>query len=150
MARFIECIIDGERSKIPDAFYRISIKLIIMNENGQILILKSTENDKYELPGGGLDWGEDHETTARRELKEELDLDLVKLEGKPVAEELSRHRSGYHALKIYYRCAYDGEPADTEPHKIKFQWVDLSAFKNTAFQTDEIAILKHIEAIWPQ
>jgi len=59
--------------KYPDTFYRVSVKALIRNDSGEILVVKEHQ-DKWELPGGGLDHGESIHDCLGRELKEELNI----------------------------------------------------------------------------
>jgi 8-oxo-dGTP diphosphatase len=56
-----------------NCFYRVSIKALIRNERGEILMV-SENNGDFSLPGGGLDYGESARECLRRELHEELAL----------------------------------------------------------------------------
>lgn len=64
----------------PNTFYRVSVKALIKNTKGHILVVKENQ-DTWSLPGGGLDHGEMPEDGVRRELKEELDIDDAKVKG---------------------------------------------------------------------
>lgn len=55
----------------PNTFYRVSVKALITNKKGEILVVKENQ-DTWSLPGGGLDHGEDPQAGVLRELKEEL------------------------------------------------------------------------------
>lgn len=57
--------------KYPNTFYRVAVKALIKNAKGEILVVKEN-SDKWDLPGGGLNHGEEPEAGIRRELKEEL------------------------------------------------------------------------------
>lgn len=59
---------------IPNTFYRVSVKALIKNSDGEILVLKENQ-DTWSLPGGGLDHGEDPIAGLKRELKEELGIE---------------------------------------------------------------------------
>ena len=60
-------------SKYPNTFYRVSIKAIIRNGKNEVLVIKEHQ-DKWELPGGGLDHGEAPHDCLRREFAEELGI----------------------------------------------------------------------------
>ena len=60
-----------EHNKYPNTFYRVSAKAIIRNDKGKVLVVKEHQ-DKWELPGGGLDHGENIHDCFKRELFEEL------------------------------------------------------------------------------
>lgn len=56
---------------------------IITNENNEVLFAHRNDRDVWNLPGGGLEKGEDPWDTVVREVKEEtgLDVEVVKLLG---------------------------------------------------------------------
>lgn len=56
--------------KYPQAMYRVSLKAIIRNEKGEVLVVRE-DGDDWSLPGGGVDHGEDVMTALKRELYEE-------------------------------------------------------------------------------
>ncbi|MCY1362512.1 RNA pyrophosphohydrolase [compost metagenome] len=56
--------------KYPDAFYRVSLKAIIRNDAGDVLVVKEN-GSKWTLPGGGMDHGETAHDALKRELYEE-------------------------------------------------------------------------------
>ena len=62
-----------QQGKYPNTFYRVSIKALIKNDRGEVLVVKEHQ-DKWELPGGGLDQGETIHDCLKRELKEELNV----------------------------------------------------------------------------
>lgn len=54
-------------------FYRMSSHAVILNEQGQVLLLKANYADHaWGLPGGGLDMGETIHQALVRECQEEL------------------------------------------------------------------------------
>jgi len=62
----------------PNTFYRVSVKALVKDEKGRILVIKENQ-DTWSLPGGGLDHGEDATDGVKRELKEELGIDDAKI-----------------------------------------------------------------------
>ena len=61
-------------SRKNDYLYRLSIKALIQNENGEVLVVKETGRSWWDLPGGGMDHEESIKAAIARELKEEVNL----------------------------------------------------------------------------
>lgn len=55
-----------------DSLYRISLKCLITNDSGEVLVVKEVNRDAWDLPGGGIDYDEDITTAVGRELYEEV------------------------------------------------------------------------------
>ena len=66
--------LDDRISHIP--FIQTGAAIIIRNENGEILLQERTDRDKWGLPGGCQDLGEDLRITAVREAFEETGIKL--------------------------------------------------------------------------
>lgn len=58
-----------------DYLYRISLKGLIRNEKGEVLVVKETGRTWWDLPGGGMDHHEQIKVALARELKEEVNLE---------------------------------------------------------------------------
>lgn len=57
-----------------DYLYRISIKGMVRNRSGEVLVVKESGRDYWDLPGGGMDHRENIQTAVAREMKEEVNL----------------------------------------------------------------------------
>ena len=59
----------------PDSFYRVTVKGLMVKD-GKLLLLKESNNlsGQWELPGGGLDFGEDIHSALKREIEEEAGI----------------------------------------------------------------------------
>lgn len=66
--------LDDRISHIP--FIQTGAAIIIRNKNGEILLQERTDRDKWGLPGGCQDLGEDLRVTAVREAFEETGITL--------------------------------------------------------------------------
>lgn len=55
-----------------DYLYRVSLKSVIFNDAGEVLVVKETGRDWWDLPGGGMDHGESVKEGLVRELYEEV------------------------------------------------------------------------------
>jgi len=54
-----------------------SVVAIVQREDGRILMIHKTDNDKWALPGGGHEPGESISQTVEREVKEETGYDVT-------------------------------------------------------------------------
>ena len=66
--------LDERINHIP--FIQTGSAIIIRNENGEILLQERTDRNKWGLPGGCQELGEDLKTTAVREAYEETGITL--------------------------------------------------------------------------
>ena len=68
-------IIDqSELGRKTDYLYRVSIKGLIRDTNGQVLVVKETGRTWWDLPGGGMDHDESIKSALAREMHEEVGL----------------------------------------------------------------------------
>jgi len=52
-----------------------SANVIVVNDLGEILMIRRTDNDNWAVPGGAMDLGESITDTAARETREETGID---------------------------------------------------------------------------
>ena len=62
----------SQQSQYPSTFYRVSLKAVIRDDQGRVLVNKEGSMDTWSLPGGGWDHGETEHEAIARELYEEL------------------------------------------------------------------------------
>ena len=65
---------DTPSTRHTDFLYRISLKCLIRNDKGEVLVVKESGRDYWDLPGGGMDHGESIIAAIAREMKEEVNL----------------------------------------------------------------------------
>jgi 8-oxo-dGTP pyrophosphatase MutT (NUDIX family) len=70
------------------------VKCIVRDERGRVLFVRHTYGDPgaWDLPGGGLRRGEAPEVCVRREMREELGIDLADLRLAGRAEVAGHHK----------------------------------------------------------
>ena len=90
-----------QQNDIPACFYRISIKALILDDEKRFLLAKES-NGKWELPGGGLDFGEKPQICIIREIKEEMGLDVTFVDDSPSYFLTSQKENGRWFSNIIY------------------------------------------------
>jgi 8-oxo-dGTP pyrophosphatase MutT (NUDIX family) len=115
--------------------YQVSLKLLLKNDKGEILILKAKEGDisegYYDLPGGRIDKDEFDKgfaDIARREVVEELgQVDIL---FKPVPVAVSRNfsnRTGNRILHIFFEAEYRGGEIRISDEHSSYSWINLDS-----------------------
>lgn len=92
-----------------------SAGVIIINNEGKVLLQQRTDNEKWGLPGGSIELGESFEEAASREAYEEVNLKVNNLElfnvysGKECHNIYPNGHEIYNASAIYVTNDYEGE-----------------------------------------
>ena len=117
---------------------------IIKNKEGKILIaqrnLKKSQGGLWEFPGGKIESGETKEEAIIREIKEELNMDII--------------CDGYFDKKMYeypdkiinliaLKCTMIGESYDVLEHE-QIAWITKEEFKNYEFAPADIYFVEKI------
>jgi ADP-ribose pyrophosphatase YjhB (NUDIX family) len=53
-----------------------SVNVVVVNEAGEILLIRRTDNDNWAIPGGAIDLGESVAQAAVRETREESGIEV--------------------------------------------------------------------------
>jgi 8-oxo-dGTP diphosphatase len=69
--------------KIPNCFYRISAKALVLNETRDKFLIVKEEDGRWDMPGGGIDWGESAHEALKREIDEEMGLKTISISKQP-------------------------------------------------------------------
>jgi len=70
-------------TEVPECFYRVSAKALILNETKDKFLICKEDNGKWELPGGGLDFGTTPQEDIPREISEEMGLKTTSVANNP-------------------------------------------------------------------
>ncbi|MBU4216956.1 NUDIX domain-containing protein [Candidatus Parcubacteria bacterium] len=125
---------------------RVGVGVLIQNSKGEVLLgLRQGAHGEGEwsFPGGHLEFGETIFETAKREVKEEVDLDVSEFELISVADELRYIiTDNKHYLNIGIKAVYNGgDPKLMEPDKCKeWRWVSLNDLPKRLFKGTELVI----------
>lgn len=118
---------------------------IIVNSNGELLIARRPAGKPHghcwEFPGGKVEPGEAVFDALRRELKEEINIDVV------TAQRWEQHFHTYPdyevVLHTYLIERYEGEPVGQEGQIVK--WIPFSEVSQYEFPKANHSIIKSLD-----
>ncbi len=111
---------------IPDCFYRVSIKGLILNEKRDKFLIGKDEAGFWDLPGGGLEWEETPQDDLTREVEEEMNLTVTKTASRPCYFFTGRQtvNPDIHIANIIYECQVDNFDFTPSPECLEIKFVD--------------------------
>jgi len=106
------------------------VGVMVRNEKGEVLLglrYGSHGAGEWSFPGGKVDLGETMEETARRETKEETNLEITDLELISLADERRYIKDGKQFVVIGFKAnSYQGELKLNNPERFKeWRWFPL-------------------------
>jgi len=120
-----------------------SAKCIVINSKNEVLILRMADGGgfgKWDIPGGGIEEGEDAELAVKREVKEETRLKIDK--PTKIKDVTIKYQSGNNNLEIktkFYRARIEG-PDDV--------YLDPSKSNKDPFFWNQVPRAEHSEFKW--
>ncbi|MDP3899753.1 MAG: NUDIX hydrolase [bacterium] len=88
-------------SLIENCFYRISVKALILDSE-QRFLLTQEDNGLWELPGGGLNFGEKPQEGLAREIQEEMNIEVTYIAENPSYFLTAKNKAGIYCANILY------------------------------------------------
>jgi ADP-ribose pyrophosphatase YjhB (NUDIX family) len=126
-----------DRPDRNDSLFRVSLKSVILNDDGQVLVVKETGRDWWDLPGGGIEHGESIDQAIAQELKEEVSMECGFTYESILAEE-PRHIRTYNLYQMRLTFLVKPESLEFSPgedgDEVKF--VDASEFEYSELITE--------------
>jgi ADP-ribose pyrophosphatase YjhB (NUDIX family) len=103
--------------------------------DGRIVLIQRSDNRKWALPGGMVNWGETIETTLHRELKEETGLDITHIR-RLVGVYSAPERDGrVHSICVVVEVDAIGELQPEDLHEV----LAVKAFEPAAIPVNELS-----------
>lgn len=113
-----------------------SVNAVVLNDRGQLLLIRRTDNENWALPGGAMDLGESISQAAVRETKEETGIDtevigLVGIYTNPghVLEYTSDGEVRQEFSVVFTARPVAGEPTPSDESS-SVEWVDVENVAN--------------------
>lgn len=145
-------------AQVNDQLSRIEVRVFVLKkENDKIYFLgrKCNRNPGYTTPGGGFDLDDKTPVeTAKRELREELNINLTNIQESAVHSFYSLPRdswvkkyvenpedrwTGYY--QYYVTAEYAGESDNDKPEELgKFSWLPISVYETLTDEGSKIAL----------
>lgn len=108
--------------------FTVTVAAVVINDGNRVLLLKHRfrEGSGWGIPGGFLGKAEQPEDALRRELREEVALEIEKLE-MAFARAVKETRQ----VQIIFRCKAAGEPSPASIEVEQCEWRALDELPDT-------------------
>lgn len=112
----------------PECFYRVTVKGLIVVD-GRVLLMKEVDkkSGKWELPGGGLDFGEEIHEALKREIQEEMGVKVKKIDERPLYVwtwkfQNSRQMDWFYSFVVAYKIEVESLDFETTEDCQEIGW----------------------------
>ncbi len=129
----------------------VGVGALIMNQQNRILLTKrgplaKNEVGTWEIPGGAVEFGETLEKALKREVKEELGIEIEIVELLQVCDHILT-KEGQHWVSPSYICKITkGTPQNLEPGKCdEIGWFSIDEAKKMKLSEVTIEDIKILE-----
>lgn len=134
MAGYLEGVMGNIGDKQDIIF--VGTGIILVRDDGKILMGRRTDNNQWCLPGGTLELGEGLEDCIIRETLEEVGITLDKNNlrlnsAKAILEPINKNGNIIHVVSISYRARYGGEEIRIDNEEFsKYDWFNVGMALN--------------------
>lgn len=114
------------------------VVLAVIEKDGKYLFTKRIDefpayHDKWQLPGGGMEFAETPEETLRREMREELGVEITSIQLIPFID--IKVRNDWHGIFISYHCQLQDPDAKLflNEEASEYRWFERSEIDYSQF-----------------
>lgn len=109
----------------------VAVKALIVDD-GKFIMMKRHDNDQFrpgedDLPGGTIEFGEDPVTGLKREIKEEISLEVDVIAPSRVWTLMKG--KDIQVIGITFFCRKTGGKETLSPEHSEFRWVSIKHYK---------------------
>ncbi len=121
--------------------------VLIENEKGQLLLQKRSDTGQWCVPGGAMEVGETYEEAAKREIREEvgIEVDNLSLYGLYSGDDRLIHYPNddvvYSLSVIFHTKSFRGEISDADSEVQEHRFFDKNDIPDNLFIPDRRPIL---------
>ena len=87
---------------VPNCFYRVSTKGLLLDQTGKKFAIIFDSKGSWELPGGGLDFGESLREALTREIREEMGLVVTDMDALPLYCLIGKNKKDQWCLNLVF------------------------------------------------
>lgn len=126
---------------------------LIINDKNETLLIKRGDKSKNEVgfwgkPGGAVEFGEKVEDAVRREIKEELDIDIELVKFLGFTDHIIKSDNQHWVTLSYLAKIISGEPKNMEPEKTEaIGWFNFNNLPENLNQPAIDSIKKYLKSL---
>ena len=131
---------------MPSSYYRVAVKALIFNADGQVLVVQNGDG-AWEIPGGGWEHGESFRGCLDREIDEELGV-RVATTSDIIMTYQGRNDAGYMALRLVVVATLASADFNCGDGMVAARFVDAAEFAALPMVADDTPIKQLSADIW--
>ena len=128
-----------------------SVTAVVLNEQGELLLVHRTDNGLWALPGGGVDPGESVTDAVVREVKEETGLDIADVRLCGVCHWVPPDNDHRYIIFLYKTSTFSGELRSSdegEIFRVKLSELDPAEFSDGFAEMLEVFTDEHLSEVF--